>query len=434
MDFAVMDPITPQRSQSVDPEPDETEHDNVGTKVLKDEENFIAHVAQFFNQKDISDVTIRVEDQQFFAHKFVLAKSSDVFRAMLYGDNWVQEHETDVILTESPECQAVFDVFLRFMYTAEVTITVDTAVGILCLADKYNVTSLKALCVGYMVQNTRSPRVSNALQWYNWAKALNLEELIESCTKTISWNIESVISSEEWTKMDMQFICDILNNSGLVVGNEYLLYTSLVSWLLFEQHKEDLKSNAEVLLPLIRFPQMQVNQLYEIESSEFFNMPETKELMKELIGKAYRFRSLCPSQDKLEVSFDDQFYKPRNYMDLAVDSVRMQNTLRFGIQVDVRTYASPVVMSSKTGEWKITYRKHDNTWSIQLFCHESATINGEAFVETSVLIFNEDDKVIQVETIPASICTRSQNLAMNVMIDSTGDSKSMVLLIKPIPH
>jgi hypothetical protein len=40
--------------------------------------------------------------------------------------------------------------------------------------------------------------------------------------------------------------------------------------------------------------------------------------------------------------FDNQFYMPRNYLDLVVDNVRMQNTLRFGIQVDVKTYAGPV--------------------------------------------------------------------------------------------
>ena len=46
-------------------------------------------------------------------------------------------------LQESSECVAVFGIFLRYLYTAEISITVNSAVGILCLADKYNVDSLK---------------------------------------------------------------------------------------------------------------------------------------------------------------------------------------------------------------------------------------------------------------------------------------------------
>lgn len=406
----------------------------VGHEILKDEDNFIQSVSQFFNEEDLSDVTILVGETQYFGHKFVLAKSSDVFRAMLYGDSWTEGTQTDLILTESEECQAVFDVFLKFMYTAEVTITVETAVGILCLADKYNVTSLKSLCVGYMVKNTQSPKVHNALHWYNWAKALHLEELVESCTKTIAWNIEAVLGSKEWHNMDLQFIRDILNNSGLVVGNEFMLYNGLITWLQYETRRENLQENAEALLPLIRFPQMLVGQLYTIEQSEFFSLPEVTGVMKELVNKAYRFRSLCPTQSTLDVTFDDPFYKPRNFLDLAVDSVLVQNTLRFGIQVDVRTYAGPVVSEKRNGEWKITYRKHENNWNINIFCHDSATINGEAFIEVTVIIFNEDEKVIQVDMVPSTVCTRSNNLALSVNVDNPSDSKNMILLIKPVPH
>ncbi|XP_052791393.1 BTB/POZ domain-containing protein 17-like isoform X2 [Mya arenaria] len=403
-------------------------------EVLTDERNFILNVAQFFNKPELSDVTIKVGNSCYHGHKFVLAKSSDVFRTMLYGGGWALGDETDLILSESEECQSVFDIFLKFMYTAEVSVTVETAVGILCLADKYNVTSLKELCVHYMVRNTQSPKVHNALHWYNWAKALHLQELVDSCSKTIAWNMEAILGSTEWNDMDMHFVQDVLNNSGLVVANEYDLFTGLTSWLLCETHRPNLRENAQRLFPLIRFPQMLVRQLFEIEQSNFFQLDETANVLKELVNKAYRFRSLCPSQGGLDVSFSGPFYRPRNYMDLAVDSVLMQNTLRFGIQVDVRTYAGPVVSENRSGEWKITYRKHDNSWSINLFCHDSAMLNGEAYIEVSVIIYNNDDKVIQVDMNPATSCTRTNNVSLNVDVNNIFSSKNMVLLIKPVPH
>ncbi|KAL3878120.1 hypothetical protein ACJMK2_030555 [Sinanodonta woodiana] len=406
------------------------------TEVLRDEQTFIRNVSHFYNSEALSDVEIAIGDQKFHSHRFVLATSSDVFRTMLYDENWTQSNERTIVLKESEICQAVFDHFLKFFYAAEITITVETAVGILCLADKYNVTSLKSLCMGYMVKHSKSPQVQNALSWYSWAKALNLPQLINQCTKTISWNIEAVLNSDEWVSMDSDFVYDILSNSELVISNEYILYQALVKWLNIESHCDNLQNNATRLLPLIRFPQMMVQQLYNIERGDLIQREECKGIVKELISKAYRFRSLCLSQALLGVSFQDKFYLPRNYMDLAVDKVRMQNTLRFGIQVDVKTYAGPVPSDTREGDWKITYRKNPDScnWSLQFYCHESATINGEALVQASVIIYNDADKVIQLEMVDSYVCTRSRHLAITVSIDNPDESKLMVVLIKPVPH
>ncbi len=60
---------------------------------------------------------------------------------------------------------------------------------------------------------------------------------------------------------------------------------------------------------------------------------EVRDLLQNLLSQAYRFRALCPSQADLGVSFGEDYFMPRDYVNLTVDNVRMQNTLRFGIQV-----------------------------------------------------------------------------------------------------
>ena len=403
--------------------------------VLHDEENFIRNVSQFFNKDELSDVTIVVGEKRFFGHRFVLAKSSDVFRTMLYDDRWKQGGESELVLTESPECQAVFDVFLKFLYTAEMDICADISVGILCLADKYNIASLKTLCVGYMVDNSKSPNVQNALNWYSWAKALHLEGLVESCTKTIAWNVEAILNSQEWFCMDVHFVEDVLKNSELVVYDEYMLYTALVKWLLLESHLEQLVSNSETLLPLIRFPQMMVHQLYEIENSDFAKMFECKDLTKDMVSKAYRFRSLCPTQQSLQVCFDDSFYRPRNYLYAVVDTLRIQNVSRFGLQVDVRTNVGPVPCDVFTGDWKITYRKNGDVISMQIICHDSGTVTArDEYLEVSTMVTNEDDKVIQVDMSPPVSITRSKPLPHNVTLGVPAESRNMMVILKPLPH
>ena len=264
--------------------------------VLRDEANFIQNVSQFYNLEDLSDVILVVGSTQYFSHKFVLAKSSDVFRTMLYEKNWSQGSKEEVTLEETPECQAVFDRFLRYLYTAEVSITMSTAVGILCLADKYNVISLKELCTKYMTVNSRSPQVRNALRWYSWAKLLHLEPLLRQCYRTIAWNYMEIMESPEWGTMELEFIVDFLQSSELIVSNEFAVWDAVRLWMTHESRVNQLRENADRLLPLVRFPQMHVPQLYQLENTGLADGPECRDLLHKLLSRAYRFRALCPVQ------------------------------------------------------------------------------------------------------------------------------------------
>ena len=242
----------------------------------------------------------------------------------------------EIELEETSDCQAVFDRFLRYLYTAEVSITTSTAVGILCLADKYNVGSLKELCTKYMTLNCRSPQVQNALRWYSWAKLLHLDPLLRQCYRTIAWNYMELMESAEWPGLDVEFVVDFVQSSELIVSNEFAVWDAVRVWLTHDARAHQLRQNAERLLPLVRFPQMLVPQLYQLEKSELAGSPECRDLVHELLSRAYRFRALCPVQSLVAVSFNEPFYHPRDYVDLIVDTVRIQSTLRFGIQVQTR--------------------------------------------------------------------------------------------------
>ena len=417
------------QNESTETETKPTEED----QVLRDETDFIKQVSRFFNQEDLSDIILKVDDQSFYGHKFVLAKSSDVFRAMLYDKNWTEEGKNELVLNETPECIPVFKEFLQYLYTAEVHVSTSTSVGVLCLADKYGVTALKDLVAKYMVDNSRSPRVHNAWSWYSWAKALSLELLIKQCTKTLAWNMQEIISSADWFELHFDLVYDLYQSSELVVKDEYCLFEALSDWLSHESHSERITEYAAKLLPLVRFPQMTVNELYMVEKCPLSSNPECSDLLSSLIGRAYRFRSLCPSQAQLNVSFEEDFYMPRDYSGLTVDNVRMQNTLRFGIQVDVKMYRGPVPSDIRDGDWKITYRKTNNTWSLQMYCHDSAMVNSEAHFQASIVIFNENEKVIQVERTQTNVCTRGTNINIQVNVNEPNDAKSMAVIIKPVP-
>ena len=84
------------------------------------------------------------------AHKFMLAISSPVFQAMLYGQMAEKGEEVELPDTDSHTLLE----FLRFVYCDEVNLTVDNVFAVLYLADKYIVPCLAAKCWSFIDANT----------------------------------------------------------------------------------------------------------------------------------------------------------------------------------------------------------------------------------------------------------------------------------------
>ena len=204
-------------------------------------------------------------------------------------------------------------------------------------------------------------------------------------------------------------------------------------WLDHESHVATLAESAAKLLPLVRFPQMLVSQIYMVEQSALYTQSECRECIHNLLSLAYRFRALCPSQTPLGVNFTDKFYLPRDYTDLSVDTIRMQNTLRFGIQVDVKMYRGPVPKDVRDGDWKITYRKQNDIWSLQLFAHETALLNNEAKVQATIIIYNDEDKPVHVHREGTLTCPRGNTVTIQTAVQQRESARSMSILIKPVP-
>jgi hypothetical protein len=68
----------------------------------------VALTSKFFNNSLLSDIRLRVGPDSYYAHKFILAKSSDVLATLLYSQHWTSA-EAVIPLEEQDECQG--DVF-----------------------------------------------------------------------------------------------------------------------------------------------------------------------------------------------------------------------------------------------------------------------------------------------------------------------------------
>jgi hypothetical protein len=302
-----------------------------------------------------------------------------------------------------------------------------------------------------MMIKAKSPFVKNAVDWYSYAKEFKLNDLKEVCMKTIAWNAVHVLDSDEWLNVDLEFIKDLLIESDLVVPDEMTLYKSISRWLI-NSYNEERMSNFEInckeLVPLIRFSQMLESDLFEVENSDLAKYNDIScELIRKQLHKAYRFRVL---EDIMMKQFNnfiktnnnneifDNWYLPREYTELTVvDKIEIKNTLRVGIQVDVKIYRGPTPKQEKLGDWKVIYltdRSNINRWMLRISCNYTALMESHSSCKARVtaIVYDSHHTVLQVEHGRTFSFNIQNHYELDLNLCYPNESKELILLIKPV--
>ena len=300
-----------------------------------------------------------------------------------------------------------------------------------------------------MMIKAKSPFVKNAVDWYSYAKVFKLNDLKEVCMKTIAWNTVHVLDSEEWLNVDLEFIKDLLSDSDLVVPDEMTLYKAICKWLLCDDKEriQNFEANCQDLIPLIRFSQMLETDLFEVENSELGNNSVCLELIKKQLHKAYRFRVLeeimVKQFNSLVRNLNNQdlfesWYEPREYTELTlVDKIEIKNTLRVGIQVDVKIYRGPAPKVQRQGDWKVIYltnRLDCNRWTLRINCNYSAIMEScnNCKAQVTAIVYNNEHTVLQVEHGSTFTFNTHNHYELDLHLFYPNESKELILLIKPV--
>ena len=134
--------------------------------------------------------------QELAAHRLILCASSEVFQIMLMSNNWTESSERKIVLKESPACEAVFEVFLKYLYTGKISVDYANVIPILQLADKYNVKDLLRVGLDFMSRNVPlSGRKNQVVSWYQFTTNCGYNKVADMCLNFIKWNFDLVRNS-----------------------------------------------------------------------------------------------------------------------------------------------------------------------------------------------------------------------------------------------
>ena len=229
-------------------------------------------------------------------------------------------------MIEEPECVDVFPAFLKFLYGCHIKLTIETALPVLMLADKYNVSDLRQVCIDFAITSIipKLPLKDVFHVWYQYATKCYHQHLTTACITALSPKADDIMSMPEWTSewlaLDKEQLIQFLKSSDLTIRNELILFRALVKWMESPKHPERSERIAELLpelIPHIRFPMMTPEHLDQLEAHPVVD--KHKALFVKYLLQAYKYNSLTLEGRSHNPEFSSTSFLLRNYTDLRWD-------------------------------------------------------------------------------------------------------------------
>ncbi|XP_054720038.1 TD and POZ domain-containing protein 1-like [Uloborus diversus] len=174
------------------------------TKVSKDERKELllpdyisnslsADFEELFNNRQFSDVTLKLDDEEFNVHKSVLSARSKVFAAMFEHD--MKENQQDTVDLVQMEVETVRDM-LRYVYCGKIRdLTTEEALNLYVAADRYDLVGLKIFCRELIMLDISIENVCDVAELTD----LHDDELLIKELKTFLLKSgKEIIKTEKW--------------------------------------------------------------------------------------------------------------------------------------------------------------------------------------------------------------------------------------------
>ncbi|XP_033118848.1 kelch-like protein 20 [Anneissia japonica] len=249
-------------------------------------------MGRFFDNKELSDVKLKVGERVFEAHKIVLVSASDVFETMLMKGDWQEASQQEIELQE--DNSDVFALVLKFLYTGKIRLHIENLMSIYTIADKYNLKGLKlGLCkfLHKFVSQRQQQGKLTAPEAIAVCNAFEADTLMHPGLKCIiQWigsNFASFIKSSEWQKLPRRTIVMLLQKDE-IGDNEQKIFAAAKKWLEFDSTRTQTPELIYEILQHIRLTHISARELYAIENDPIVvRCPQMIKLVSETIRRKF---------------------------------------------------------------------------------------------------------------------------------------------------
>ncbi|XP_068693665.1 kelch-like protein 12 [Montipora foliosa] len=270
--------------------------------VVSHSEILLSKCALFREQGEFIDIRLKVCDDEFPAHRIVLAANSDYFHAMFA--HGMKESNQDVIeLKDENISAAAVKIIMDTIYSGEISINDENVFEVLVAADHLQVTSVIQQCCDFLQTKfvQRKSDVSTYCRISMIADRHGLSELLETSKCKMASMYKDICENEEFLSLiNADQLLSLLSRDDLNAPTENFVFKSVMQWIRYK--KEERMGVAAKVIGAVRLGLVDIrNVITELNAEEMKQLPEIKNLLLQSLLYSYSPSSSTFSEEKAKL-------------------------------------------------------------------------------------------------------------------------------------
>lgn len=244
-------------------------------------------------QGKLCDVTLKVEDQSFSAHRIVLAATIPYFHAMFTTTNMTESRIKEITMKEIEPL--ALETLINFSYSGIVKIDNQNVQGLMVGAAFLQLTKVRNACADFLISRFHP---HNVLGIRHFADTMCCVQLITAADKFTNDYFAKVSQSDEFLALEFKELTNILSRDELYARTEENIFEAAMKWV-----KHDMESRSQYLpqvLAKVRLPLLTPQFLADRVATE--DLIRTSHQCRDLLDEARDFH-LMPERRGLIQSF-----------------------------------------------------------------------------------------------------------------------------------
>ncbi|XP_067835021.1 kelch-like protein 18 [Heptranchias perlo] len=197
-------------------------------------------------QGKLCDVTLRVGDHKYSAHRIVLAASIPYFHAMFTND--MIECKQDEIVMQGMDPSAL-EALINFAYNGRLAIDQQNVQSLLIGASFLQLQNVKDACCTFLRERLHP---KNCLGVRQFAETMMCTVLYDSSNSFIHQHFVEVSMSEEFLQLLFEEVLELVARDELNVKSEEQVFEAVLAWVRF--NRENREDYLPQLLTKVRLP------------------------------------------------------------------------------------------------------------------------------------------------------------------------------------
>eukprot|EP00079_Xenopus_tropicalis_P036279 XP_017950050.1 PREDICTED: kelch-like protein 18 isoform X2 [Xenopus tropicalis] len=200
-------------------------------------------------QGKLCDVTLRVGEHKFSAHRIVLAASIPYFHAMFTND--MVECKQDEIVMQGMDASAL-EALINFAYNGHLAIDQQNVQSLLMGASFLQLQNIKDACCTFLKERLHP---KNCLGVRQFAETMMCSVLHDASNRFIHEHFVEVSMSEEFLALAFEEVLELVSRDELNVKAEEQVFEAALAWVRYDREKREVflpELLSKIRLPLCR--------------------------------------------------------------------------------------------------------------------------------------------------------------------------------------